>query len=171
MATTMKRWLRSELPLLVVVVYLPRIQILVGQSWVGTTLKGWPFGLSGRGSSASAAPGIREKIIAQPHVASLAPYQEELAVARAENNPIRQSCCQASWFLQLQMTQLPRALKEHVLMRNIITNPVTHLWLVMALFHGSTLQWFLGNCKALSSNDIEHADLFGDEDCAFKPKD
>jgi hypothetical protein len=46
----MRRWLRSELPLLVVVVYLPRIQILVGQSWAGTTLKGWPFGLSGRGS-------------------------------------------------------------------------------------------------------------------------
>jgi hypothetical protein len=50
MATTMGRWLRSELSLLVVVVYLPRIQILVGQSWAGTTLKGWPFGLSGRGS-------------------------------------------------------------------------------------------------------------------------
>jgi hypothetical protein len=48
----MRRWLRSELPLLVMVVYLPRIQILVGQSWVGTTLKGWPFGLSGRGSDA-----------------------------------------------------------------------------------------------------------------------
>jgi hypothetical protein len=41
---------RSELPLLVVMVYLPRIQILVGQSWAGTTLKGWPLGLSGRGS-------------------------------------------------------------------------------------------------------------------------
>jgi hypothetical protein len=50
MATTMRRWLRSELSLLVVVVYLPRIQILVGQSWAGTTLKGWPLGLSGRGS-------------------------------------------------------------------------------------------------------------------------
>jgi hypothetical protein len=46
----MRRWLRSELSLLVVVVYLPRIQILVGQSWAGTTLKGWPLGLSGRGS-------------------------------------------------------------------------------------------------------------------------
>jgi hypothetical protein len=46
----MRRWLRSELPLVVVVVYLPRIQILVGRSWAGTTLKGWPFGLSGRGS-------------------------------------------------------------------------------------------------------------------------
>jgi hypothetical protein len=35
------------------VVYLPRIQILVGQSWAGTTLKGWPLGLSGRGSDVS----------------------------------------------------------------------------------------------------------------------
>jgi hypothetical protein len=50
----MGRWLRSELSLLVVVVYLPRIQILVGQSWAGTTLKGWPLGLSGRGSVATA---------------------------------------------------------------------------------------------------------------------
>jgi hypothetical protein len=49
----MRRWLRSELPLVVVVVYLPRIQILVGRSWAGTTLKGWPFGLSGRGSQFS----------------------------------------------------------------------------------------------------------------------
>jgi hypothetical protein len=45
-----KTVMRSELPLLVVVVYLSRIQILVGQSWAGTTLKGWPLGLSGRGS-------------------------------------------------------------------------------------------------------------------------
>jgi hypothetical protein len=53
----MKRWLRGELPLLVVVVYLPRIQILVGQSWAGTTLKGWPLGLSGRGSLLHKWPG------------------------------------------------------------------------------------------------------------------
>jgi hypothetical protein len=47
---------RSKLPLLVVVVYLPRIQILVGQSWAGTTLKGWPLGLSGRGSGIPPLP-------------------------------------------------------------------------------------------------------------------
>jgi hypothetical protein len=48
--------LRSELPLLVIMVYLPRIQILVGQSWAGTTLKGWPLGLSGRGSPMRRTP-------------------------------------------------------------------------------------------------------------------
>jgi hypothetical protein len=62
----MRRWLRSELPLLVVVVYLPRIQILVGQSWAGTTLKGWPFGLSGRGSLSN-YPCLRKEVAGSLH--------------------------------------------------------------------------------------------------------
>ena len=41
---------RSELPLLVAVVYLPRIQILVVGGYPATTLMGRPFGRSGRAS-------------------------------------------------------------------------------------------------------------------------
>ena len=46
----MRRWLRSELPLLVVVVYLPRIQILVVGGYPATILIDRPFGRSGRAS-------------------------------------------------------------------------------------------------------------------------
>jgi hypothetical protein len=50
----MRRWLHSEFPLLVVVVYLPRIQILVVGGYPATTLMGRPFGRSGRASDQGA---------------------------------------------------------------------------------------------------------------------
>jgi hypothetical protein len=43
----MRRWLRSELPLLVVVVYLPRIQILVGRVGLAPPLRVGRLGYPG----------------------------------------------------------------------------------------------------------------------------
>jgi hypothetical protein len=54
---------RSELPLLMVVVYLPRIQILVVGGYPATTLMGRPFGRSGRASDENAEiAAIRSRI-------------------------------------------------------------------------------------------------------------
>jgi hypothetical protein len=44
MATMMRRCLRSELPLLVIAVYLPRIQILVVGGWVAIPSRVGRFG-------------------------------------------------------------------------------------------------------------------------------
>jgi hypothetical protein len=114
----MRRWLRSELPLVVVVVYLPRIQILVGRSWAGTTLKGWPFGLSGRGSENHLWPRSLEPIPRRHHCLNKSPschvYFEPTA-SHHRRHLVSLSLCKATRRAQRQQFHAPLLQNEPIL--------------------------------------------------------